>query len=382
MRQIEAAADSDTGLTAEQQDEIAAVLWEMALDLEVGSLDDARERLERAQERLSEAMRNGASQDEIAELMRELREATDDYIRQLAESGQQQQQNQQSAQNQQSQEITQDQLSEMLDELERLMQEGRMAEAQQLMQQLAELMQNMQVTQGQPGQGDGEQAMQGLSDTLREQQELSDESFRNLQDRFNPGRDGQGREEGGDQGQSDQDNQAQEGTGPNGDEQSLAERQQALRDELRRQQENLPALGGENGEATQEALDRAGRAMEEAEGALRDDDIAGALDSQAEAMEALRDGMRNMGQALAEQQQQGQGQQGDAFGRAEQDGSSDPLGRRQGTIGSSDGQEDVLGNGDPQRRAQELLDEIQRRSGEQSRPQEERDYLERLLDRF
>jgi hypothetical protein len=42
----------------------------------------------------------------------------------------------------------------------------------------------------------------------------------------------------------------------------------------------------------------------------------------------------------------------------------------------------VLGNGDPQRRAQELLDEIQRRSGEQSRPQEERDYLERLLDRF
>ncbi len=382
VRQIETAADTDTGLSAEQQDEIAAVLWDMALDLEVGSLEDARERLERAQERLSEAMRNGASQDEIAELMRELREATDDYIRQLAESGQQQQQNQQSAQNQQSQEITQDQLSEMLDELERLMQEGRMAEAQQLMQQLAELMQNMQVTQGQPGQGDGEQAMQGLSDTLREQQELSDESFRNLQDRFNPGRDGQGREEGGDQGQSDQDNQAQEGTGPNGDEQSLAERQQALRDELRRQQENLPALGGENGEATQEALDRAGRAMEEAEGALRDDDIAGALDSQAEAMEALRDGMRNMGQALAEQQQQGQGQQGEAIGRAQQDGSSDPLGRRQGTIGSSDGQEDVLGNGDPQRRAQELLDEIQRRSGEQSRPQEERDYLERLLDRF
>jgi hypothetical protein len=87
VRQIEAAADTDTGLTAEQQDEIAAVLWDMALDLEVGSLEDARERLERAQERLSEAMRNGASQDEIAELMRELREATDAYIRQLAESG-------------------------------------------------------------------------------------------------------------------------------------------------------------------------------------------------------------------------------------------------------------------------------------------------------
>lgn len=37
---------------------------------------------------------------------------------------------------------------------------------------------------------------------------------------------------------------------------------------------------------------------------------------------------------------------------------------------------------DVQRRAQDLLDEIRRRAGEQDRSQTERDYLRRLLDLF
>ena len=48
----------------------------LAILLEEGDLGDALERLRRAQERLSEAMKNGASDQEIAELMQELREAT------------------------------------------------------------------------------------------------------------------------------------------------------------------------------------------------------------------------------------------------------------------------------------------------------------------
>ena len=34
------------------------------------------------------------------------------------------------------------------------------------------------------------------------------------------------------------------------------------------------------------------------------------------------------------------------------------------------------------RKAQDLLDEIRRRSGEQARPEQERDYLKRLLELF
>jgi hypothetical protein len=37
---------------------------------------------------------------------------------------------------------------------------------------------------------------------------------------------------------------------------------------------------------------------------------------------------------------------------------------------------------DVYRRAQDLLDEIRRRQGDQARPESERDYLKRLLDLF
>ncbi len=69
-----------TGLTDNVQAEVALALWDLAVQLEEGSLNSARARLERAQERLEEAMRNGASDEEIAELMQELREATSDYM--------------------------------------------------------------------------------------------------------------------------------------------------------------------------------------------------------------------------------------------------------------------------------------------------------------
>ena len=65
------------GLTDEQQTEIARDMWDLALGLEEGDLAGALERLRQAQERLNQAMRDGASQAEIEELMRELRRATD-----------------------------------------------------------------------------------------------------------------------------------------------------------------------------------------------------------------------------------------------------------------------------------------------------------------
>jgi hypothetical protein len=66
-------------------DEVAEMLWQAALLLEEGGLGDAAERLARAQERLQEALRGDASDEEIAELMDELREATRDYMQRLAE---------------------------------------------------------------------------------------------------------------------------------------------------------------------------------------------------------------------------------------------------------------------------------------------------------
>ncbi|WP_299906080.1 DUF4175 family protein [uncultured Paracoccus sp.] len=371
-------------LTPESRDKLAEALWQAAIQLEDGGLADALEAMKQAQEKLSEAIRNGASPDEIQRLMDELKEATDNYTRMLAEQGQPDPADR-FTQNQQSQVVTGDMIQQMMDEIQRLMNEGRMAEAQQLLEQFNRMMENLQVTQGQSGgqgqQGQGQegnQSMNRLADTLREQQRLSDEAFREMQEQFG---------QGGQQGSED-----------------LAERQGQLREELGQQQGLMPGQGSEQGDAARQSLDEAGRSMDQAEQALRDGDMSGALERQADAIQSMREGMRALGDMLGQGQrgvegpdgqQQGQeGQQpGGQAGQAMRDGENglpydrraqrDPLGRQLSGNGNTITDGDPLAEGvDPARRARDLLDEIRRRSGERTRPEDERDYLGRLLDRF
>ena len=390
-------------MSTEVQDEIAAALWEIALVFEDGSLADAKERLHRAQERLAEAMKNGASKDEIAELMQELRDATKDYMRQLAEQQRQNGGQDQQAESGESFEFSQAELQALMDRIQELMEEGRMEEAAELMQKMNDLMENLQMAEGGEGgePSPGEQSMEDLKDTLRNQQGLSDQAFRELQEQFNPnanrGESNDNRGESGGQGKGQSHKgQGDQGQGESGDEtgaqgggktgagkEGLANRQQALRDELQRQKGNLPGAGTPEGDAAREALGRAEQAMDGAEDALRGDDLAEALDNQAEAMEALREGMRSLSEAIAknEQQEQSPGQQGEARGR-DNGTARDPLGRDnsgRGKVGSDDA---LLKGDDVYRRARELLEELRRRSGDQSRPDLELEYLERLLDRF
>ncbi len=365
MRQMEA---EQAALTTEARDGLAEELWQIALLVEEGDLASAMERLQRAQDRLAEAIQNGASPEEIDELMQEMREALDNYMRQLAEEAERNPDSQMSQQ-QGGMTMSQDQLQQMLDELQKLMEEGRTAEAQELMEQLRQFMENMQMAQGQPGQGQGQggpgqQAMRDLNQTLRDQQGLSDDAFRDLQD----GTEGNEGQERGDQ--------------PN--DKSLAERQQELQDRLGALNGGqLPGEGTDPGEAGRQQLDRAGRAMEEAERALRDGDLPGALDRQAEAMEAMREGIQQFGEAMAEEQRQpGDNQQGRLDGTADPNSQRDPLGREPGDSARLGSDRNMLQGEDVYRRAQDLLDEIRRRSGEQARPEGERDYLKRLLDLF
>ena len=405
-----------TGMSPEVQSELAQAMWDLAIQLEDGTLADARERLRRAQERLAEAMRKVASEAEIAELMNELREATDDYMQMLADQMEPSDGTDQADNSQNTQEVGQDEIQALMDRIQELMEEGRMAEAAELMEQLNQLLENLRITQG-DGSGDGprtpgQQSMDDLAETLEDQEQLSDDAFRDLQDRANrqqqggqqgqqqqgdqpsgdqPGQEGQGDQPSGQDGQQGQgqgvgrDNQSgQQGDGGTGGEATLAERQQALRDELDRQRGNLPELDGEAGDAARRALEQAEGAMNDAERALRDGDLAEAIDRQAEAMNALRNGMRSLGQALAQDRssEPGQGnERGEATGRVEPT-RRDPLGRELGNTGQFGTDQELLGGEDVYRRAEELLDEIRRRSGEQARPEQERNYLRRLLDQF
>ena len=444
IRRIETEAEAGP-LAEAARDEIAGVLWALALEIEDGGLEDALERMRQAQERLAEAIRNGATKEEIAKLMDELRKATDDYIARLAEEAPDG--TDQPDQGGQQQTMTGDQLEEMMQRLQQLMEEGRTAEAQALLEQLQQLMENLQVTKS-PGEGGaGQQAIEGLSETLKDQQELSDDTFGDLNDpnrerreprRQDPGQQGNGQPNPGQQGGGQQDpgqqageaapdGQAQDG-GQGGDGQSdggqqgkggqqgresgqgtepgqgdrnragraegdvapdgrtpgerLAERQDNLRRLLDEQLRTVPGAGSVEGDAARDALGRAARAMDEAERALREGDLGGALDNQADAMEALREGMRNLSEMLAEEPQPGQNG-GDRMGENGQPpGKRDPLGRNPGANGRIGTDESLLQGEDVYRRARELLEELRRRSADQARPEVEKDYLRRLLERF
>lgn len=396
IRELDAALE-DGGLTDEARTEITQAMWDLALALEDGDIDDALERMRMAQDRLNEAMKNGATEDEIARLMQELRDATQDYLRQKSQQAQRDNNTDQRGQTPQDMmEMSQQDLQDMMDRIQELMEQGRFAEAQQALEEFQEMMENMQVAEGGSGNSPGQQAMEGLADTLRQQQGLSDQAFRDLQEQFNPGaqagesQGNEGRSGGQGRGQSHEGQNGQgEGMGnqqgQNGAPQSgegdgtLADRQEALRRELERQRDSLPGMGGEAGEAARRSLDQADNAMRGAEQALRNQDLADAIDRQSEAMEALREGMRSMGEALAEQQNQTG--QGEAFSQLGQQG-SDPLGRSPGQGARGDTADSMLQGEDVYRRARELLDEIRRRSGQGERPEIERNYLQRLLDRF
>lgn len=383
--------------------DVADWLWSMALQIEDGNLSDAEQQLRAAQERLKEAMERGATDDEIKRLTDELRQAMDRFLREFA---QRMQQNQQQADNQNQRApdrmISQDDLNRMLQQMEDAMRRGDMAEAQRLLEQLRNILENLQTAQPNsrmtdPLSREMNQAMRDLEDMTREQQDLRDETFRRGQnrrmqegDRDAP-RQGQGQRQQR-QRQQGQRQQGQQGEGQeqgeNGaDEQGLQQRQQALRERLQELQRRMEGMGMQS----EEGFGEAEGAMREAEGALGEGQDGPAVDAQGRALENLRRGMQGMAQQM-QQMQQGQGDQqaGDQPGQGEPQGpgqagqqNNDPLGRptrsRDYVDNSREGVPSV--NESPAQRAQRILEELRRKLGDPTRPQEELDYFERLLRR-
>ena len=326
------------GIDATGRAEIADRLWDLAVLLEDGNLSDVRDRLRRAQERLSRALEQGASEQELQQLLEELEQATNDYLDALAQEAQQQGESQQSNENPM---LDDNAIQQMLDDLRQFSENGQRAEAQAMLDRLSDLLENLQVMQG---ENPSAETMQQMLDALRQQQGLSDETFRQLQDSLNNGGDGTG---------------------------DLADRQEALRDLLRELQQQP---GGDR-----DPLAEAERNMDDAGEALREGDPRGALDDQARALENLREGIRQLDQEMREATD---GQQGIQTGESQNDSRTDPLGRSLGETGTSETSDQIVPDPDLQGRVQELLDEIRRRTGERTRPEAELDYLKRLLDRF
>ena len=354
---------AQTRLAAARNDEdlreVAAWLWTLALTIENGDASQALKDLRAAENKLRDALRKGASPEEMKKLTQELRAAAERYVAEMMRKADKQAM--QDAEPMDSQD-----LEAMMNQLEQDARNGAKEDAQATLDRLQEMMENLRSGENQKSDPAAKQMRQSLRDLdklLKDQQALRDDTFR-------------------------QDQRERSETSPSEDDKaspSLDEKQKALRERLEGVERQLRGAGVD----TPKNFDEAQGDMSEAEKDLKGDSGDGkakrryghtpkgdAVESQGKAIEALRKG----GQAMQQQMRgKGKGKGGNVgmsgIQRGEKD---DPLGRsRNGQMGAAEGE--LSGGADRADRARRVLEELRRRLADPNRPEEERDYLERLI---
>lgn len=390
----------ETSTATEEAKATEPLLWSLALRAEYGSAADAYAALMAARKALEDALRDGASEEEIRRLMEAFKDAAQRYIaakmaEALANGLEAPPSDEDSAEGPSGSGLGGQGFSDMLDALEDLTETGATDQARQLLADITNMLENLEFQQGSgsgegfpgmPGQdGEGEESedlpeeerelsetMRELSDLLREQRELNDETLAEQR-----GERGQSGDPFGEN-QPGQDGEPQPGEGLDGEDgQSLAERQRELADRLEDLFENQLAEEGEGGgglldEDTVEAIERSQR---RAGNALEDGNEGRAIRNQEQATRQLRELAEGLAEALDEAQaaRLGEAQGTDA-------GDADPFG--QNTTGGIDDSNSVeIPDEGERQRAKDILEELRRRYDE-AVDEDEREYLERLLDRF
>jgi uncharacterized protein (TIGR02302 family) len=388
--------------------DVAQLLWTMALQIEEGDSTQAQRDLRAAEKALRDALKRGASDDEIRKLMQNLRDAAQRFASEMAEKAERNGDQSPQDSNEQVQS-----LDKMMDQLEQTARNGSREEAEAMLDQMQNMLENMQSAENaeeSPAERELRKQIDELGKLMRDQQALRDDTFRSDQ-QDQKRREGHRRSAPSDQGQAEPDDNdqppqtgqgdnkdAQSEDGGNADDQKLGDRQQDLRDRLDRMQRMLKSLGmkGEKG------FDEAQGDMNEAEGDLKGQQGEGggqggkpqpgrsekgaAVDAQGRALQALREGAQGMQQQMNGQGQgQGQGHNGKGRyqarrGRPGEQQGDDPLGRRrEGNMGRDEGPLREMGS--VSERARKVMEELRRRLADPNRPTEERDYLERLMKR-
>ena len=335
----------------EGYDDAIEKFWPLALQLEDEALELARQRLEAAEEALRQALENGASDEEINRLVEELRQAMNDYLTALAQSGQRAD----PARSQNSQQLDMSDLDQMLDSIRDLAQSGAENAARQMLSDLENMLNNLRLSQGSQGNGQGMPGQSGqqsdegddsaagqAGELIGRQRSLADESF--------------------ERGQSG-------GNEPSDD---LAQQQGGLGGDLDDLIDDLQGDGAAdpNGEGAR-SFGQARNDMREAEQALSGGDFDAAASAMERAIENLRDGAEEL--AREQMRQAGQGREG------ENGEALDPLGR---PMGRAAGEGVEVPEETDAGRTRAVIEELRRRLGEPGRTEEEIDYLERLLERF
>jgi len=339
---------------------VIAQLWHVALRIEDGDLSDAERALRAAQEKLQQALRDGASDEEIQRLLQELRQALAQFLEQLTRQAEGQPPLK--GLDRSMEMMTQQDLEQLMRNLEAMARSGDRDLAQQMLSELRDLLDRLQsgrMADQQQGQRFGKM-MDEFGDIIGKQQQLLDDTF------------GEQRKRDGQRGQKGQRGKGQGEEGADDAPGGLGDRQRELRERLGRLQRGLMEFGVQ----PPGQLGGAEGSMERAERGLRSGDLPGGADQEARALEQLRQGARELAQQMLRQMPS-------RFGLNGSRGELDPMGR---PPQRTDGPDPSTGVRVPDeidvQRAREILEELRRRLGETTRPPLELEYLERLLKRF
>ena len=383
-------------------------LWEVALRIEDGNIPQAERDVKAAQERLAEALKQGASPEEIQRLVDELRSALGRYLQALAEQAQQKG-NLPEQQSQDGDQMVSDQeLDKLLDNIEKLAKSGSKDMAEQMLNELKDILERLQTGTfaDNAKQQRASKMMKDLNDLVSKQQKLLDETFKAKREQgsqqqngaFNvspPGQPmefgpgifmapfGMPQEEGEDGGMSPEGNENSQGQSGGRNSRQQGRQQQGQQPG---QFNDLGQRQGELREALQSLMDRlrieganppdqfggAGEAMGEAKEALGKRNLDRATEEQNNALDQLRQGAQSLAEQMMEngqaQNDKGQGNSG-----------KDPLGRPDRSNRPDLGLSVKVPDEIDIQKAREVLDELRRRLGDPARPIIELDYLERLI---
>ncbi len=311
------------------------LLWQTAIGLEQGGLLTMAEQLRRLQQTMMQMMAEGAPQSEIDALLKRYHDLMQRYLTALAQNAPQAG----GPPDTNAKVLGQRDLEDLMKAIQQLYQAGDRVRAAQLLAMLQSLLENAQVAKGSGGAGGksaSDEALRGLSDLMGKQRMLLDKTFRQSKGTGDP-------KDGGAKGLSNQ--------------------QGKLHGDLGALEKTLEGkkLPGQN------HLDKAGRLMDDAQQALGLSDFPRATTLQKYVLDELRRSAEAMAKAAQAGNKQGQGQ--------------DPLGRATGGQGSAMG--DVrIPDATVLQRARDILMELRKRAGQQGRPKEELDYIDRLLKQF
>ncbi len=347
---------------------VQALLWDTALRIEDGEFSIAERDLREARKRLMEALEKSADPKQLERLMAELQQALDRYLAALQKELARRQVTPAPFDPSTMETIRGDELRRMIEEAREMARTGSLEAARQMIAQLQRMLDR--IASGLESDRPREDVMKamrmmdGLRGLTRDQQRLLDETFRRLQQPSGPGKDARP----GKDTSADARRQAREG----------AQRQEGLR---RRLGDLMRQLDGILGNIPR-PLGKAERAMRDAGEALRGGRPGAAVPSQTEAVEALRRATESVGEQIA--RRLGGLTAGRAEGRGRRPGTGrDPFGRLPGgALGAAADGSVKIPDAMEMRRAREIVRELRRRAGEFSRPKLERDYINRLLERF